>query len=167
MLNTCNKKGYDMSRCRVSRHIGPDSSILARGPSTCIALPDISARITPISPRPDSFTLSRGPIWSYPGRYAWQRDTRHVITSKYCPREVKFQSRIKHAVYCIRPPILVCVYVRDRAWFVRLYGEIIDRTGAQTMLYLTCTTITRVDLAHYGVSRAKDWVSVDCGTNTY
>ena len=41
---------------------------------------------------------------------------------------------------------------------------IIDRTGAQTMLYLTCTTITSVDLAHYGVSRAKDWVSVDCGT---
>ena len=38
------------------------------------------------------------------------------------------------------------------------------RTGAQTMLYLTCTTITSVDLAHYGVSRAKNWVSVDCGT---
>ena len=32
------------------------------------------------------------------------------------------------------------------------------------MLYLTCTTITSVDLAHYGVSRAEDWVSVDCGT---
>ena len=32
------------------------------------------------------------------------------------------------------------------------------------MLYLTCTTITSVDLAHYGVSRAKDWVSVDVGT---
>ena len=32
------------------------------------------------------------------------------------------------------------------------------------MIYLTCTTITSVDLAHYGVSRAKDWVSVDCGT---
>ena len=32
------------------------------------------------------------------------------------------------------------------------------------MLYLTCTTITSVDLAHYGVSRAKDWVSGDCGT---
>ena len=32
------------------------------------------------------------------------------------------------------------------------------------MLYLTCTTITSVDLAHYGVSRAKDWLSVDCGT---
>ena len=35
------------------------------------------------------------------------------------------------------------------------------------MLYLTCTTITSVDLAHYGVSRAKDWVSVDCGTTQY
>ena len=63
----------------------------------------------------------------------------------------------------------IVVQVRDRAWFVRLYGEIIpvgiiDRTGAETMLYLTCTTITRVDLAHYGVSRAKDWVSLDCGT---
>ena len=54
------------------------------------------------------------------------------------------------------------IHVRDRAWFVHLYGEIIpsfsegiiDRTGAQTMLYLTCTTITSVDLAHYRVSRA-------------
>ena len=35
------------------------------------------------------------------------------------------------------------------------------------MLYLTCTTITSVDLAHYGVSHAKDWVYVDCGTKTY
>ena len=32
------------------------------------------------------------------------------------------------------------------------------------MLYLTCTTITSLDLAHYEVSRAKDWVSVDCGS---
>ena len=31
------------------------------------------------------------------------------------------------------------------------------------MLYLTCIMISSVDLAHYGVSRAKDWVSVDCG----
>ena len=45
---------------------------------------------------------------------------------------------------------------------MRLYGEapsfsegIIDRTGAQTMIYLTCTTITSVDLAHDGVSRVK------------
>ena len=30
--------------------------------------------------------------------------------------------------------------------------EIIDRTGAQTMLYLTCTMISSVDLAHYGIS---------------
>ena len=35
------------------------------------------------------------------------------------------------------------------------------------MLYLTCTTITSVDLAHYGVSRAKDWVSVYCGTRQH
>ena len=62
--------------------------------------------------------------------------------------------------------------MRDRAWFVRLYGEIIlsfsegiiDRTGAQTMLYLTCTTIFSVDLAQYGLSRAKDWVPGNCGT---
>ena len=32
------------------------------------------------------------------------------------------------------------------------------------MLYLTCTTISSVDLAQYGESLAKDWVSVDCGT---
>ena len=35
------------------------------------------------------------------------------------------------------------------------------------MLYLTCTTITSVDLAHYEVSHAKDWVSVDCGTISF
>ena len=86
--------------------------------------------------------------------------------------------------------------MRDRAWFVRLYGEIILelklgayrpyrrtnhalfhlyhniqyrpcilrakarglslRTGAQTMLYLTCTMISNVELAYYEVSRAKD-----------
>ena len=40
-----------------------------------------------------------------------------------------------------------------------------NSTGAQTMLYLTCTAITSIDLAHYVVSRAKDWVPVDCGTN--
>ena len=32
------------------------------------------------------------------------------------------------------------------------------------MLYLTCTIISSVYLAHYGVSHAKDWISVDCGT---
>ena len=48
---------------------------------------------------------------------------------------------------------------------MRLYREIVlDSTGAQTMLYLTCTMISCVDLAHYGVSCAKDLVSVDCGT---
>ena len=34
----------------------------------------------------------------------------------------------------------------------------------KTMLFLTCTMISSVDLAHYGVSRAKDLVCVDCGT---
>ena len=33
------------------------------------------------------------------------------------------------------------------------------------MLDLNCTMISSVDLAHYGVSHAKDWVSVNCGTN--
>ena len=42
---------------------------------------------------------------------------------------------------------------------------LIDRTGAQAMLYLACTTISSVDLAQYGVSLAKDWVSVECGTS--
>ena len=60
--------------------------------------------------------------------------------------------------------------LRDRAWFVHLYVEmslcewIIDHTGAQTMLYLTCTIISSVDLAHYRVSRDKDWVSGHCST---
>ena len=35
------------------------------------------------------------------------------------------------------------------------------------MLYLTCTMISSVDLAHYGVSHAKDPVSVDYGTILY
>ena len=35
------------------------------------------------------------------------------------------------------------------------------------MLYLTCTTISSVDLAQYGVSLAKVWVSVECGTNIF
>ena len=35
------------------------------------------------------------------------------------------------------------------------------------MLYLTCTTIISVDLAQYGISHAKDWISGYCGTNPY
>ena len=34
------------------------------------------------------------------------------------------------------------------------------------MLYLTCAMIPSVDLAHYGVFRAEDWVSVDYGTTS-
>ena len=36
----------------------------------------------------------------------------------------------------------------------------------KTMLYLTCTMLSSVDLAYYGVSHAKDWIYVDCGTRT-
>ena len=32
------------------------------------------------------------------------------------------------------------------------------------MLHLTCSLLSSVDLTHYGVSRTKDWISVDCGT---
>ena len=55
---------------------------------------------------------------------------------------------------------MVCAPVRRKS---PSFSEgIIDRTGAQTMLYLTCTMmISHVDLANYGISRAKDWVSVD------
>ena len=35
------------------------------------------------------------------------------------------------------------------------------------MLHLACTAISSVDLAQYGVSLAKDWVSVKCGTIGY
>ena len=35
------------------------------------------------------------------------------------------------------------------------------------MLYLTCTRISSVDLAQYGVALAKDWVSVECGTTEF
>ena len=61
---------------------------------------------------------------------------------------------------------MVCAPVRrDYRPYRRKARGLSLRTGAQTMLYLTCTTITSVDLAHYGVSRAKDWVYVDCGTS--
>ena len=50
---------------------------------------------------------------------------------------------------------------------MRLYGEIIDRTGIQTMLFLTCTMVSSVEHAHYRIPCAKDWVSVDCCIKIY
>ena len=54
---------------------------------------------------------------------------------------------------------------------VRMYGEVIPetrglslRTGAQNMLYLTCTMISSVGIAYYGVSGAR---SVDWWFNNY
>ena len=54
--------------------------------------------------------------------------------------------------------------MRDRAWFVRMNAQItpdhrewiIDRTGGQTMLYLVCTKISRVDHAHHEVPYAQE-----------
>ena len=54
---------------------------------------------------------------------------------------------------------MVCVPVR------RYNPGNINCIGTQTMLYLTCTMISSVDIAHYRVSHAKDWVSMDCGTS--
>ena len=34
------------------------------------------------------------------------------------------------------------------------------------MLCLTCTMTASIDFEHYGISRAKDWLSVDCGKKT-
>ena len=55
---------------------------------------------------------------------------------------------------------------------MRLYGEIIPelwrgdyRPYLRTNHALTCTMISSVDLAHYGIPCANDWVSVDCGTS--
>ena len=57
--------------------------------------------------------------------------------------------------------------MRQSEEIIKKSEGIIDRTGAQTILYLTCTTITSVDLAHYGVSRAKGWISVGCDTTIF
>ena len=35
------------------------------------------------------------------------------------------------------------------------------------MLYLNCTMLSSVDLAYYGVFRAKNWVSVNCDTKSF
>ena len=56
-------------------------------------------------------------------------------------------------------------------WIVRLFGEIIhehrqvDYRSYRRTNYALSPLICSVGLAHYGVSRAKDWVSVDCGTS--
>ena len=60
-------------------------------------------------------------------------------------------------------------YVKDRAWFVRLYGEIIPelKRGDNRPHRRTNHALSSVDLAYYGISLAKDWVSGDCGTKVY
>ena len=61
---------------------------------------------------------------------------------------------------------MVCAPVRRDNPELYISEGIIERTGALSMLYLTCTMISSVDHAHYGVFRAKDWVSGDCGTKS-
>ena len=59
---------------------------------------------------------------------------------------------------------MVCALVRSKS--LSFSEGIIDRKGAQTTLYLTCTIMFSVDLAHYGVFVLKigGRVSADCGT---
>ena len=60
---------------------------------------------------------------------------------------------------------MVCAPVRrDNPRALAKARRLSLRTGAHTMLYLSCTMISSIDLAHYEVSRAKDLVSVVCGT---
>ena len=42
---------------------------------------------------------------------------------------------------------------------------LVDHTGGQTMLHLTCSMISSVDISRYGIFHAKDWVFEDCGTS--
>ena len=39
--------------------------------------------------------------------------------------------------------------------------------GTNHAVSLTCTMMSIIDPARYRVSRAKDWVSVDCGTKIF
>ena len=43
----------------------------------------------------------------------------------------------------------------------------VQRDNPQALGRELSTMISSVDLAHYGVSGAEDWVSVDCGTRPY
>ena len=52
---------------------------------------------------------------------------------------------------------------------MRLYGDnprALARGLSTVQAHKPCSIslVTSIDLAHYGVFRAKDWVSVDCGT---
>ena len=43
---------------------------------------------------------------------------------------------------------MVCAPVRIDHFFFKMVLEIIDRTGAQAVLYFTCAMLSSVDLAH-------------------
>ena len=60
---------------------------------------------------------------------------------------------------------MVCAPVRRDNPRALARGLSIVQAHKLCSTYLTCTMISSVDLAHYIVSRAKDKVSVNCGTN--
>ena len=50
----------------------------------------------------------------------------------------------------------MCLYACTERQSTSFSEKIIDRTDGETMLYLSCTMISGVDLARFRVSRAKD-----------
>ena len=48
------------------------------------------------------------------------------------------------------------LYAFAEGWSPSFSEGIVDRTGGQAMLYLTCTKISSIGFAHYGISHAKD-----------
>ena len=58
---------------------------------------------------------------------------------------------------------MVCVPVRrDNS---RALARGLSTVQAHKPCSISLVPLTSVDLVHYGVSRAKDWVPVDCGTS--
>ena len=57
---------------------------------------------------------------------------------------------------------MVCAPVRKENARALAWG--LPTVQAHKPCSLTCTIISSVELAHYRVSCAKDWVSVNCGT---
>ena len=53
---------------------------------------------------------------------------------------------------------MVCAHIR------RDNHRALARVLSTVQSHKPCSMISSVVLAHYGVSCAKDWVSVDCGT---
>ena len=66
------------------------------------------------------------------------------------------------AAMCVRLS-MICAPVRRNN--PRALARGLSTVQAHKPCSISRTMISSVDLAHYGVSRAKYWVSVDCGTS--